>query len=160
MARRLYVLWLTSTLLTACNLPVGALLSGPPGPKVLGTVKDMKGAEVRVGLIGSAKAGGKQREIVSTSAANGSFSLSLPAWPPTDLMEQPDETRSVVFTLRAYSDRNGNSVYDDGEPLCECASGRFRYFSSDGPSGAYRAGWNAMTEDGRYTQSFSAAYVL
>lgn len=145
--------------LGGCNVPVTGLIP-PAGPTLQGTVKDMKGEEVRVGLLGSPRAGGRQQEIVSASAKTGSFSLTLPAWPPVELMEQPDETRSVVFTLRAYSDRNGNSRYDEGETLCECSSGRFRYFSSDGPAGSYLQGWNRMTDDGRYTQSFTTAFVL
>lgn len=160
MSRRMVIVAVLSPLLLAgCDLPVTALVP-PAGPTVQGTVKDMQGEEVRVGLLGSARAGGRQQEIVSSSAKSGSFTLTLPAWPPVELMEQPDETRSVVFTLRAYSDRNGNNRYDDGETLCECSSGRFRYFSSDGPSGSYLQGWNRMTDDGRYTQSFTTAFVL
>lgn len=144
--------------LTGCDTPVGALIGGG-GPTITGTVKGMAGAAVRVGLIGTPKAGAKEREIASTAASGGSFSLTLPARPPVDLMEQPDEQRSIVFTLRAYEDRNGNGAFDSGEPLCVCSAGSFRYFSSDGPAGSYRAGWNAF-EGGRYSQSFDTAYVI
>ncbi|MEB3285549.1 MAG: hypothetical protein VKN33_09710 [Candidatus Sericytochromatia bacterium] len=160
MLRRLLVSGVAGVcLLGGCNVPLSGLLP-PAGPVIQGSVAEMQGEEVRVGLLGSARAGGRQQEIVSVSARNGSFSLTLPAWPPVELMEQPDEIRSVVFTLRAYSDRNGNERFDDGEPLCECAAGKFRYFSSDGPSGSYLQGWNRLTDDGRYSQSFSTAFVL
>lgn len=141
-----------------CDTPIGALIAGG-GPTVTGAVKQMSGASVRVGLIGTPKAGAREREIASTAASGGTFSLSLPARPPIDLMEQPDEQRSIVFTLRAYEDRNGSGTFDAGEPLCECSSGQFRYFASDGPAGSYRAGWNTFA-GGRYTQSFDTAYVL
>lgn len=144
--------------LTGCDTPVGAILSGG-GPTIRGTVDDMQGASVRVGLIGTPKAGAKPREIATAPTLSGAFALTLPARPPIDLMEQPDELRSIVFTVRAYEDRNGNGAFDDGEPLCACSSGQFRYFSTDGPDGSYRAGWNAFA-GGRYSQSFDTAYNL
>jgi hypothetical protein len=119
----------------------------------------MSGAGVRVGVLGSSTAGGKQREIVSTDVMDGAFSLTLPARAPVDMMEQPAETRSVVFTLRAYADANRNGRFDDGETLCDCSSGQFRYFESDGPAGSYKAGWNVV-QGGRFTQNFSTAFVI
>jgi len=137
------------------NLPV----LGGGGPTVAGSVKGMSGAGVRVGVLGSSTAGGKQREIVSTDVMDGAFSLTLPARAPVDMMEQPAETRSVVFTLRAYADANRNGRFDDGETLCDCSSGQFRYFESDGPAGSYKAGWNVV-QGGRFTQNFSTAFVI
>jgi hypothetical protein len=134
-------------------------LAGGGGPTVSGTVKGMSGAGVRVGVLGSSTAGGKQREIASTEVSDGAFTLTLPGRAPVDMMEQPAETRSVVFTLRAYADANRNSRYDDGETLCECSSGQFRFFESDGPAGSYKAGWNVVT-GGRFTQNFSTAFVI
>lgn len=144
--------------LTGCDTPVGALIGGG-GPTIRGTVTDMTGDAVRVGLLGTPRAGAKAREIATAPTVGGAYTLTLPARPPIDLMEQPEELRSIVFTLRAYEDRNGNGAYDDGEPLCDCSSGQFRYFSSDGPAGAYRAGWNTFS-GGRYSQSFETAYNL
>ncbi len=141
-----------------CDTPVGALIGGA-GPTISGTVKGMSGAAVRVGLIGTPRAGAKEREIASAATSGGSFTLTLPARPPIDLMEQPDEQRSIVFSLRAYEDRNANGAFDDGEPLCQCSSGSFRYFSSEGPAGSYKAGWNTFA-GGRYSQSFDTAYVI
>lgn len=145
--------------LAGCDTPVGAILAGGGGPIVRGTVDDMQGDAVRVGLIGTPRAGAKAREIATAPTTAGTYLLTLPARPPIDLMEQPDELRSIVFTVRAYEDRNGNNAYDDGEPLCTCSSGQFRYFSSDGPDGSYKAGWNAFS-NGRYSQSFDTAYNL
>jgi hypothetical protein len=144
--------------LAGCDTPIAAVIGGS-GPTVRGTVNDMTGAGVRVGLIGTPVAGGKAREIASTAADSGSFSLTFPGSPPLDLMQQPAEDRSIIFTLRAYQDRNGDQAYQDGEPLCDCTSGQFRYFSSDGPEGSYRAGWNAIV-GGRFSQSFDTAYAL
>lgn len=148
----------TTCALAGCDTPVGALLGGG-GPTISGTVKGMSGSAVRVGLIGTPRAGAREREIASAATAGGAFLLTLPARPPIDLMEQPDEQRSIVFTLRAYEDSNGNNAFDAGEKLCECSSGQFRYFSSDGPEGSYRAGWNQFS-GGRYTQSFDTAFVI
>lgn len=152
-------------LLAGCN-DLGGLaggiggIAGGGGPTVTGSVKEMKGASIRVGLVGASKAGGKVQEIASSTAGNGTFALVLPASPPIQLMEQPDETRSIVFSLRAYDDRNGNNRYDDSEPLCECSSGQFRYYASAGPEGSYFAGWNLITNDGRFSQSFNTAFAL
>ncbi|MEB3329640.1 MAG: hypothetical protein VKQ33_10450 [Candidatus Sericytochromatia bacterium] len=134
-------------------------LGGGGGPTVSGTVKGMSGAGVRVGVLGSSTAGGKQREIASTEVTDGAFTLTLPGRAPVDMMEQPAETRSVVFTLRAYADANRNGRYDDGETLCECSSGQFRYVESDGPVGSYKAGWNVVS-GGRFTQNFTTAFVI
>jgi hypothetical protein len=138
---------------------VPLLLGGGGGPTVSGTVKGMSGSGVRVGILGSSTAGGKQREIASAEVSDGSFTLTLPSRAPVDMMEQPAETRSVVFTLRAYADADRNGRYDDGETLCECSSGQFRYFESDGPAGSYKAGWNVVA-NGRFTQNFSTAFVI
>ena len=161
--RALFLAASAATWVAGCS-DVGAIAGLPGGltgggPPIRGTVKDMSGPEVRVGVIGSPRAGGKQREIVSTTASAGTFSLSLPASPPVDMMEQPDETRSVVFTLRAYADANRNQRYDDGETLCECSEGQFRFFASDGAPGSYKAGWNVFA-NGKYTQSFTTAFNL
>ena len=144
--------------LTGCDTPVvGAILGG--GPTIRGNVVGMQGAAVRVGLIGTPRAGANAREIATAATAGGAYAITLPARPPIDLMEQPDELRSIVFTIRAYEDRNGNDAYDSGETLCECSSGQFRYFSTDGPAGSYKAGWNVFA-GGRYSQAFDVAYNL
>lgn len=145
-------------LLAGCDTPIGAVLGGG-GPTISGTVTGMSGSAVRVGLIGTPRANAREREIASTGTAGGAFMITLPGRPPIDLMQQPDESRSIVFTLRAYEDSNGNNAFDAGEKLCECSSGQFVYFASDGPAGSYKAGWNQLV-GGRYTQSFDTAFVI
>lgn len=146
------------TLLAGCDVP-GVPSFGGAGPTVTGTVKNMTGANVRVSMMGATSAGGATREIASAATSSGAFSLSLPGAPPIDLMEQPGEQRSIVFTLKAYQDGNANSRYDAGEQVCDCSSGQFRYFAADGPEGSWKAGWNNLV-GGRFTQSFNTAYAL
>ena len=157
MTRTIPLALAATLLLAGCDTPIATVLGGG-GPTISGTVQGMSGAAVRVGLIGTPKAGAREREIASTGTAGGGFVITLPARPPIDLMQQ-NETRSIVFTLRAYEDANGNNAFDAGEKLCECSSGQFVFFDSDGPAGSYKAGWNQFS-GGRYTQSFDTAFVI
>jgi hypothetical protein len=145
-------------LLVGCDVP-GVPSFGGAGPTITGSVTKLTGNGIRVSLMGSPAAGAAQREIASTAASGGQFSLTLPGAPPIDLMQQPDESSSIVFTLRAYQDGNSNGKYDSGEQLCDCSNGQFRYFTSDGPAGSWKAGWNNLA-GGRYTQTFTTAFVL
>lgn len=156
MTRKLLPL-LTVLALAGCDVP-GVPSFGGAGPTITGSVTKLTGSGIRVSLMGAATAGGAQREIASTAASGGQFSLTLPGSPPIDMMTA-DETRSVVFTLKAYQDGNGNGKYDGGEQLCDCSNGQFTYFTSDGPSGSWKAGWNNLS-GGRYTQTFTTAYAL
>jgi hypothetical protein len=126
------------------------------GPTLRGTVKASTTTNLRVGLLGSTKAGGTTRELVGAPASSGSFSMQLPASPPYDMML--DDNQSVVFTLQAYADKNKNAKYDAGEETDAAAqNGTVRFFAEDGPAGSYKAGWNVF-KDGRYSQSFDLAF--
>ncbi len=149
------VLALTSVLLISgcANLPLAGLGLGT-GPVLLGQVSGATTSGWRVGLFGAAPA----IELASATVNGGTFSLALPAVPGAAAMEQPAEVQSIVFTLRAYQDTNGNGRFDAGERQ-GTSIGSFRYFATDGPAGTYRAGWNQY-RNGIYSQQFDAAFTV
>lgn len=162
---------LAATALPGCaSLPpglvaeVGSGLAGTTtggGPVLKGMVQPPAGADatkLRVALLGSLKPGAPQEELVSAPSTAGAYTLTLPAQPAVKFLEAPAEDRSVVFSLVAYTDTNGNGRYDPKEDALHeatTASGTFRYFAADGPSGTYRAGWN-LYKNGSYTQGFES----
>lgn len=139
---------------------VGAGLAAG-GPTLKGQVQKPAGgdeAKLRVGLVGSVRAGAPKEELTSAAAVGGQYSLSLPSQPAVKFLEAPSEDRSIVFSLVAYTDANGNGRYDEGSDTlhqASSASGTFRYFAGDGPAGTYKAGWN-LFKNGAYTQSFDS----
>lgn len=153
---RLLALLPAALLLAACEAPT---LPGPApsgsGPLLAGAAPE--GAAIRIGLIGRKTPSGADMELVSAPVAAGRYSLSVPAKPRLDFMV--DDNESILLTLRAYEDVNGNGRYDSGDRLTDdaAAGATFRYFDTDGPSGAYRAGWNQF-RDGAYTQDYSTAF--
>ena len=146
-------------LLAGCDVP--SLPSvGLPGPTLTGTVAGESGSNLRVGLLGTPRAGGDKLELVSSSVSSGgSYRLQLPDTPRMDMMVNDNE--SVLFTLSAYKDLNGNGRFDASDELTDAAAqaGTFRYFAEDGAPGGYKAGWN-LYKDGTYVQSFDTAFVL
>lgn len=141
-----------------CSVPSVPDLGAAPGPTLRGTVQGASGANLRVGLLGALRAGGQKRELASSSAASGSYTLQVPSTPPLDLMLNDNE--SVVFTLQAYKDLNGNQKYDATDELSDAAAtGSLRYFDGDGPAGTYKKGWN-LFRNGTYAQSFDVAMNL
>lgn len=152
----------------ACNAAIlvpnpvgggGGVASG--GPTLQGEVNKpagSDGAKLRVALVGALRAGAAKEELTSAAAPSGKYSLILPGQPAVKFLEAPAEDRSIVFSLVAYSDTNGNARFDEGVDLLHqgtTATGTFRYFAADGPAGTYKAGWN-LFKDGAYTQGFES----
>lgn len=156
--RPLYLAIACTALLAGCTVPGVPGLGSLTGPTVSGQVTGAA-AGWRVALVGSPKAGGAAIEIASAPVQGSGYTLAFPGSPPLSLLEQPAEERSVVFTLRAYQDANGNDRLDAGERQSPSPVGSFRWFALDGPAGAYRQGWNQF-RNGTYSQQFDVALDL
>ncbi|GEM_PF-4601034 len=135
---------LASICSVSCAVPAAPLIGAITGTTtVSGSVQDAA-EDSRVGLFGAPQAGGPQVELNSVSITDGQYSLAFPASPPINLMEQPDETRSVVCSLRVYADSNKNRRHDDAESLGQPSGPSFRYFAESSSRSGHSAGWNVF----------------
>lgn len=150
-----------AALLAGCDgVPSTPLIGNPnlgPGPTISGTVKNVTGSNLRVGLLGTKTTGQQKLELTSSAVAGSAFTLQLPSEPGLNLMV--NDTESITFTLQAYEDKNSNGRFDAGDVETDAgvAGGTFRFFAEDAPG--RQAGWNQY-KNGQYTKSIDVAFAL